>query len=169
MKEEALSWTLTIMHTFSELSDPFCIHRSNYKERKKKKKTEEQFTEKMAEGKRKNKQWQFFLPRAADCCCLATGNKCSYISLLRGCLGARFWSSKYILTAVQENTSSRSKIANPRELAEAVVFAFYHPCGSLSKGSHVGGHKQVCVTAWFSGLLLHSQSVWECCLFKNKL
>lgn len=38
MKEEALSWTLTIMHTFSELSDPFCIHRSNYKERKKKKK-----------------------------------------------------------------------------------------------------------------------------------
>lgn len=36
MKEEALSWTLTVMHRFSELSDPFCIHRSNYKERKKK-------------------------------------------------------------------------------------------------------------------------------------
>lgn len=156
------------MHRFSELSDPFCIHRSNYKERKKKKRKNNS-PKRWQRERGKTKQWQFFLPRAADCCCLATGNKRSYISLLRGCLGARFWSSKYILTAVQENTSSRSKIANPRELAEAVVFAFYHPCGSLSKGSHVGGHKQVCVTAWFSGLLLHSQSVWECCLFKNKL
>ena len=34
MKEEALSWALTIMHRFSELSGLFCIHRSNYKERK---------------------------------------------------------------------------------------------------------------------------------------
>ena len=51
VKEEALSWTLTIMHTFSELSDPFCIHRSNYKERKKKKKNGRTIHRKDGRGK----------------------------------------------------------------------------------------------------------------------
>lgn len=66
------------------------------------------------------------------------------------------------------NTSSMSKIANPKEKAAALVFTFYHLRGWLSKGPQVGWYKQVCVTSWFSGLLLHSQSVWEGCLFKNK-
>lgn len=34
MKEAALSWTLKIMHIFSEVSGQFYMHSANYKERK---------------------------------------------------------------------------------------------------------------------------------------
>lgn len=34
MKEEALSWTLKIMHIFSKVSGQFYMHSANYKERK---------------------------------------------------------------------------------------------------------------------------------------
>lgn len=136
---------------------------------KKEKETEEQFTKRMAERERgKINSDNSFCQELLTAAVWQQEINISIYLHSRGCLGARFWSSKYILMAVQENTSSRSKIANPRELAEA-VFTFYRLCGSLSKGSQVGGYKQVCVTSWFSGLLLHSQSVWECCLFKNKL
>lgn len=46
------------------------------------------------------------------------------------------------------------------------MFTFYHLCGSLSKGFQVGWYKQVCVTSWFSGLLLHSQSAWKAAYLK---
>lgn len=49
VKEKPLSWTLKIMHIFSEFSGQFCMHSTNHKEKEK----EEQSTKSMAKGMKK--------------------------------------------------------------------------------------------------------------------
>lgn len=56
-ERERLNWTLKIMHIPSELSGLICMHRANYKERKRN--GEKQFTKRTAERKRPKKNGNF--------------------------------------------------------------------------------------------------------------
>lgn len=105
------------------------MHSANYKERKGNGK---QFTKRMAERERKkDKKSGNFVCQAHRKLCLVMRNKYLYtFNQDVQVLDFGFQSTQNCV----RNTSSRSKIANPRELADAVMFTFYHFCGSLPKG-----------------------------------
>lgn len=116
VKEKAVSWTLKIMHIFSELLGQFCMHSTNRKERKGRK----QKNNSQKVWQREKKKVIVLSARPTQSCCLVTINKCVWGCVCiysRGCLSVDFgFQSTHSCAG---NTFSRSKIVSPRKKSSA--------------------------------------------------